>query len=227
MARPLRRLPAGDQLRPLFDGLADQPADGLDRVGVDQRADIGAGGLAAAGRQRAHAPAEQVGELPGHGLVHEEPVGRCAGLTHVPHLGDHGAVDGGLDVGVLEDDERRVASQLHRQPLELVGRLPHQHLAHRRRAGEADLAQPLVGHQGLAELLGVAGGHDVEHTGGKPRLGQHVGQRQHRQGGQLGRLDDHRAAGRHRRPDLAGPHRQREVPRGQEEAWAHRLADRQ
>ena len=91
----------------------------------------------------------------GDRAVHQEPVGGGAGLAHVAHLGDHRAVDGGVDVGVLEDEERRVAAELHAQPLQLVGGLPDQHLADAGRAGEADLAQPVVGLQGLAELAGV------------------------------------------------------------------------
>ena len=48
---------------------------------------------------------------------------------------------------------------------------------------------------------------------GRPGLVHQLGQQQHRQRRLLRRLDDHRAAGRHRGADLAGAHRQREVPR--------------
>ena len=43
-----------------------------------------------------------------------EAVGGRARLADVAHLGDHRALDGGVDVGVGEDEERRVAAQLHR-----------------------------------------------------------------------------------------------------------------
>ena len=67
--------------------------------------------------------ASRRGELLGDGLVHEEAVGRGAGLADVAHLGEHRALDRGVEVGVLEDQERRVAAQLHRDAQDLLGRL--------------------------------------------------------------------------------------------------------
>ena len=40
-----------------------------------------------------------------------------------------GARDGGVEVGVVEDDERRVAAELERDLLQLRRALPHQELA--------------------------------------------------------------------------------------------------
>ena len=71
---------------------------------------------------------------PGHRLVDQEAVGGRARLAHVAHLRDHGAVDGGGHVGVLEDDERRVAAELHGDPLEHVCGLADDHLPDRGRA---------------------------------------------------------------------------------------------
>ena len=51
-------------------------------------------GAAADASARPSASASSRGELVGDGLVHEEPVGRGAGLAHVAHLGEHRAVDG-------------------------------------------------------------------------------------------------------------------------------------
>ena len=81
------------------------------------------------------------GELLGDRLVHVEAVGRGAGLADVAHLGDHRALDGRVEVGVVEDQERRVAAELHRGLQHLVGGLAHQHPAHLGGAGEAELAQ--------------------------------------------------------------------------------------
>ena len=61
----------------------------------------------------------------------------------------------------------------------------------------------------------------------EPRLLEDLRQHQHRQGRLLRGLDHHRAARGDRRADLAGPHRQREVPRGDQHAWADRLLQRQ
>ena len=52
-----------------------------------------------------------------------EPVRGGARLAAVAHLRDHRAVDGGVEVGVGEDEERRVAAELHRAVDDLVGGL--------------------------------------------------------------------------------------------------------
>jgi hypothetical protein len=55
---------------------------------------------------RTHRGRELRGEVLDHRLMDEEAVGRDAGLAAVTHLGDHRPCDGGLDVGVVEDEER-------------------------------------------------------------------------------------------------------------------------
>jgi hypothetical protein len=42
-----------------------------------------------------------------------EPVGRDTGFAAVTYLGDQGTFDGLVQVGVVEDQERRVAAELH------------------------------------------------------------------------------------------------------------------
>ena len=68
---------------------------------------------------------------------------------------------------------------------------------------------------------------DVEHAVRQARLREQVGEQQHGERGLAGGLDDHRAAGRDGRPDLAGAHREREVPRGDEQARPDRLLEGQ
>ena len=67
-------------------------------------------------------------------------------------------------------------------------------------------------------------GHDVQHAGREAGLGEGLREREHRQRGERGRLDDDRAAGCDRGPDLAGAHRGREVPRRDEQARTDGLA---
>ena len=62
---------------------------------------------------------------------------------------------------------------------------------------------------------------------GSPASAKIVAEREHRQRRLPGRLDDHRAAGGDRRADLARPHREREVPRRDQQARPDRLAHRQ
>ena len=46
--------------------------------------------------------------------MHVDAVGGGAGLAQIAHLGQHRAFDGGVHVGIVEDDDGRVAAQLHR-----------------------------------------------------------------------------------------------------------------
>ena len=62
---------------------------------------------------------------------------------------------------------------------------------------------------------------------GQAGLLEDLREREHRQRRLLRRLDDHRAARRDRRGDLAGAHRRREVPGRHEHARPHRLAHRE
>ena len=54
-------------------------------------------------------------------VLHVQAVGADAGLAGVAVLADHRALDGAVDVGVVEDDEGRVAAQFEAELL-IVGR---------------------------------------------------------------------------------------------------------
>ena len=97
-------------------------------------------------------PASFVGELVRDRAGDVEAVRRRARLAHVAHLRDHRALDGGVDVGVREDDERRVAAELHRRPQQALGGLLDELLPDLGRAGERELAQPRVGDDRLRDL---------------------------------------------------------------------------
>jgi hypothetical protein len=47
----------------------------------------------------------------------KEAVGADAGLAGIAEFRGDGALDGTIDVGVVEDDERRVAAEFHRDLL--------------------------------------------------------------------------------------------------------------
>ena len=59
----------------------------------------------------------------------EEPVGGGARLGRVAHLGDHRSLHGGVEVGVGEHDERRVAAEFHHRLEDPVGGPAQQHPA--------------------------------------------------------------------------------------------------
>ena len=84
-------------------------------VVVDQRADLHALLGAAADLQRAHLARPAARRTPSATAVgHVEAVGGRARLADVAHLRHHRALDRGVEIGVLEHEERRVAAQLHR-----------------------------------------------------------------------------------------------------------------
>ncbi|HYB47821.1 MAG TPA: NAD-dependent succinate-semialdehyde dehydrogenase, partial [Streptosporangiaceae bacterium] len=191
---------------------------------VDQRPYVGALVQARPDLHGVQAGGELAAELVGDRLVHVEAVGGGARLTAVAHLGDQRPLHGGVDVRVLEDDEGRVAAQLHRGVHHGVGRFAQQDPAHLGGAGERQLADPGVVQHRRDNRARLARGQHVDHAVGHARLGQQASDGQRGQRGLRGRLEHDRAAGRQRRADLAGGHRGREVPRRDQHRDAHRLA---
>ena len=120
--------------------------------------------------------------------------------------------DGGVEVGVLEDDRRRLAAELEHAALDLRTADLADLLADLGGAGERDHVDVRVGDQVLGRL--ARGGDDVDHAGREPGLGDQVGHREQRQRVRVRGLDHGRAAGHDRRRDLLGDARQREVERG-------------
>ena len=158
---------------------------------------------------------DSVRELRDEGVVnavlHVDAVGADAGLAHVAELGHDRALDRRVDIGVVEDDERRVAAELQRDLLHRSRRLAHEQLADLGRAGEGDEAHGRMLAHRLADRRRVAG-DDVEDAGGHAGAQRKFAERQRRQR-RLGRgLGDHRAADGERRRDLAGDHRGGKVP---------------
>ncbi len=111
---------------------------------------------AVANLQRLHPRGELLDEGVMHALLDEDAVGAGRRSGPVPVLRDHGALDGRIDVGVVEDDEGRIATKLEADALHGGGGLRHQQIADRRRTGEADEAHRRVFAPGLADGRGVA-----------------------------------------------------------------------
>src|SRR5690606_35825536 len=180
-------------------------------IGVDQRALHHAIGEAVAHLHGFHLGDQPLDDFFVDARLHVDAVGAYAGLPGIAVLGSEDAVHRAVQVGVVEHDERRVAAELQRELLDGGRALLHERAAHFGGAGEAELAHDLAFAQRRADLARTAG-DNVEYAGGHPGfLGQH-GQRQRGQRRLLGRLDHHGAAGRQRRPDLAGDHGGGEVP---------------
>ena len=156
--------------------------------------------------------------------MNDEAVSGGASLTDVAHLGAHCALDGLVNVGVLKDDERSVAAQLHRGAQDVVGSCLEQGLAHGGRAGEGNLAQARIRHDRLRDGRCRLTGNHVDHACRNAGINHGLCEVLSSQRRELGGLDHHGATSGNGRGNLAGSHSQREVPRGDEQARAHRLA---
>jgi hypothetical protein len=156
--------------------------------------------------------------------LHQEAVGADAGLAGVAVFGDQSAVDRGIEIGIVENDEGRVAAQFQRQLLDGRRALRHQQAADFGRTGERQLAHDGAGAQLAANGRRVAG-DDIENAWPANRRARPARPAPAPSAASLGRLDDHRAAGGQRRGDLAGDHGEREIPRRDRRADADRLLD--
>ena len=127
-----------------------------------------------------------------------------------------------LDVGVVEDDHRRLAAELEVHPLEVGGGGRGDLHAGADRAGDRDHLRGLVLDQRAA---GVAvAGDDVEHARRQELLGQ-LGRAASSDAGVVSRRLEHdRVAGGQRRGDLPDHHHQRVVPGRHLADHADRLA---
>ena len=144
-------------------------------------------------------------------FLHQQPRAGAADLALVEPDAVDQTFDGAVEIGILEDDEGRLAAKLQRQFLARTGGRLADDLADFRGAGEGDLLDAGMVDDGRARFRSA--GHDVDdalrHAGALADLGeQDGGQRR-----EFGRLQHHRAAGGQRRRDLPGQHQQREIPR--------------
>src|SRR5215469_8574371 len=135
-ARPVRRLAASkhpgsgprsrvDELHYFRSGVSVHKRAEFDAV-LESRADL----------QCTQPRCQLGGELACDLFVHIEPVSRGAGLAAVAHLGQERTIHGGVDVRVIQHEERRVATQLHRAVDDVVGRLLQEHPPDLSRPGE-------------------------------------------------------------------------------------------
>ncbi len=213
VAGAVGRLAAGDDRRALRHRVVDEVGDLVAGLGIDQRADRDAVLEAVAELERLHPRGELLDEGVVHRLVDVEAVGGGAGLAHVAHLGDHRALDRGIEVGVVEDDERGVAAELHHRLDDVLRGGGDQLPPDLGRAGEGDDADAQVLEHLADHRARAARGDDVDDARRHARLleDRHQGQRGQRR--LRGRLEDDGAAGGERRADLARRHRGGEVPR--------------
>ncbi|MEH0631366.1 hypothetical protein QBA36_41655 [Streptomyces stelliscabiei] len=112
--RPVRDVRLADDDGTTGHGVLDEAADLVHRAGVGQRAELGVLPVRSTHTDGGDPFAQRRGERVGDSLLDQEPVGADTGLAPQPHLRDHRFTDREVEVGVVEDQERRVAAQLHR-----------------------------------------------------------------------------------------------------------------
>ena len=210
---PARRpAAAGHHARALADRIFDEMGDLVARLGIDERPDFDAVFEPVADPHRAHAPRQLCGERIMDARVDIEAIGGGAGLADIAHLGDHRAIDRGIDIGVGADDEGRIAAEFHRRRDDTVGGAVQQLAADFGRAGEGDHAHPPVVQEPVDERPRAPRGNDIDDAFRHAGLFEERRERQHGQRRLRCGLDDDGASGRERRADLARAHRRREVP---------------
>ena len=133
----------------------------------------------------------------------------------MPHLGDHGALDRRVKIGIVKHDEGRIAAQLHADLQNPVGTSLEQDPPDLGRTGERHHAGRAV-FGGRVEPRARRGGrHHVDQPSRHAGLLKQLGDPQRSQWGLLGRLDDACVASCQGGRDLARDHCGREVP------WRH------
>ena len=143
----------------------------------------------------------------------EQP--RCDRATLAGVHADHARTrQGRREVGVVEDDVRRLAAELEEHPLERTGSACRDVLADRGRTGERDHVDARVAGEHVADDRRIARRDDIEHTGGMSVSSATSLPIQVARVRRVGRgLQDHRAACRERGRQLRQVQHEREVPR--------------
>ena len=152
-----------------------------------------------------------------------EPRSGRADLSRVGEDAEERVVDRRLEIGVGEDDVRRLAAELERDLLQVRRRVVHDAASGLRAAGERDLVDELARGERVADDR-AGSEHDVDDAGRKLELLEDRRQADRRERRQLRGLEDADVARRERRRELPHGHEQRIVPRNDLPADADRLA---
>ena len=143
--------------------------------------------------------------------LHVRARGGRAVLAGVDERARDRAVDGGVQVRVVEDDEGCLAAELQVEPLDGGGGDLGDALADGGGAGEGGHGDVGMADEVLTGFLAGAG-DDVDDAVGDPGRGGRLGEEQRGQRGQLGGLEHDRVARGDRREDLPGGHLEGVVP---------------
>lgn len=146
---------------------------------------------------------------------------RGAVLSGVHEPGQLHARHHGVEVGIVEDDDRRLAPELQMDTLQRPARGFGDGLAGGHRPGERDHVHARVLDQGGPDIAGSA--HHVEDARGQ-HIGDELSQLERAERGQLAGLEHDRAAGGQGGTELPDRHHEGVVPRGDRGHHADRVA---
>ncbi len=158
-------------------------------------------------------------------LLHEQARSGAATLAMVEEDGTRDARDRQVQIRIFEHDVGRLAAELQRDFLEVVGGCLDDQLAHFRRPGEGHLVDARMRSQRCAACFPKAGDH-IEHARRQTRLQAQLGEAQRRQRRLFRGLQYDGTSCREHWPELPGRHQQREVPRDDLRDDADRLPAR-
>ena len=181
-------------------------------VGRDQGAGLGRVVAAVAQADQVRAPADLLDEPVVDLVLDDRPAAGAADLAGVDEGGGQGVVDGGLEVGVGEDDVGALAAELEGDALDVDGGAPEELAAGFDAAGQGD--QVHVG--GVGERLADAPTRaqdevdDARRRAGLLEESREVDRGERRD---LGGFHDRGVARREGRGDLPGELEERVVPR--------------
>ena len=214
MSVPLT-LAAGHQPGALGAGVEHQRCHALGRRAVDQRAQDRLALARVADGERLGLGGEALDEGVGDLLVDDDALGRHADLALVGEGAEGRGVDGLVEIGVVEHDQRRLAAQLQQHGLQVLGARLGDDLADARGAGEVDAPHGRVRDQRVDHGAGVLGrvGHDVDHARREARLAEDAADQPVRARAHLGGLEHHGVAAGERHGDGAHAEDDRRVPR--------------
>src|ERR1700720_317014 len=223
LAADARRLAAVGDPRALAPADVDVTQHALALLGRHQRAEARLGVERIARDQAAGALHQALDQLVVDLLLDEQARAGGAYLTLAVKDAVVGALHRSVEIGVGEDDVRRLAAQLEGDALDGVGGAAHDVAPDLGRAGERDLGHLRVLHQGVADRRAAAR-DDVQDARRQAGLGPPLGGLECRQRRVGGRLVHHRVAAGQRRRDLPQRLDEREVPRGDRGDQPDRLA---
>ena len=205
------RSPPRRRSAPSDSAHADELHDLVELLFTGDRADLGRRVERIADGDRPGALDDPLDELVGDGALNEQAAAAVAALAHVEVDAIDDRIERRVQIGVGEHELGILAAELELHLLQVALRRVDHAAADIGRTGEADHVDVgVLGEAGADDA--TRSGHDVQDAFRQPGLLGHLGEADRGAGGQVGRLDDGRAADGQGERQLLADDQQREVP---------------